>query len=112
MSDDVLRNPKDPLLKTGPEVEKDILRKFGQLANGFPRHEVINAAWNLIITTIRQDAETRFRAEKLFDEYAGRMKHTLLEQHYDNAGKRKNIYPFTQNLDMPLVELKTEFFKT
>ena len=112
MAEDILRNPKDPLHKTGPEVEKEILRKFGQLAHGFPRHEVLNAAWNLILNTIRQEAETRLRAEKLFDEYSGRAKNALLEQHYDLTGKRRNVFPFTQNIEPEMFTIKQDFKKT
>lgn len=112
MSEDILRNPKDPLHKVGPEVEKEILRKLGQLAHGFPRHEVLNAAWHLVLNVIRQEAETRLRAEKLFDEYAGRAKNTLLEQHYDLTGKRRNIFPFAQNLSPETFTIKQDFKKT
>jgi len=107
-----LRNPKDPIHKLGPEAEKELFKAFGQTAHGFPRDAVLNAAWNVILNVIRQDAEKRTRAENLFDEYAGKAKHNLLEYHYDNTGKRRNIFPFTQNVEVELADFKTEFFKT
>lgn len=100
---DILRNPKDPLLKTGPKAEQELLKAFGQVAHGFPRDVVLNAVLNMLINIIRQDAETRQRAEKLFDEYTGRTKHVLLERHYDNMGKRRNIFPYTQDISVPFL---------
>lgn len=105
---DPLRNVKDPLHKMGPEVEKELLRNLGQVASGFPKDVVVNAAMWLVINTLRQDAATWQRAEVLWNEYFGRHKENL-RNHYDANGKRRNVFPFTQNVDMPLFQNKQSF---
>lgn len=100
---DPLRNPKDPLLKSGPQQEQELMRAFGQVAHGFPRDTVLNVVLNMLVTTVRQSAEKRDLAERLFDDYTGKAKNVLLERHYDNLGNRRNIFPFTQNVEVPFL---------
>lgn len=103
-----LRNPKDPL-HAGPEAAKELFRRFGALAHGFPADAVMDAALNILINAIRGGQATRAGAEKVFDELAGRSKHVLLERHYDNLGKRRNIFPFDQHVNVDFANFKQRF---
>lgn len=98
---DPLRNPKDPLHMTGPEAEKELFRRLGSVCNEFPRETVICAAMNLLINAIRQNEAGRNGAMAAFDEVSGRARHILLEKHYDSLGKRRNVFPFAQIIDIP-----------
>ena len=100
MSLDPLRNPKDPLHKAGPEAGRQLYKELSGVCHGFGGDAVIDAAINLIITVIRQAHPTWSSAEKSFDEKYGRAK-TVLKDHYDSNGKRKNIFPFDQVIVMP-----------
>ena len=95
---DILRNPNDPLHKLTSPQGKELFRKFGEVANGFSTDQVIDAAMNLLINVVRQAASTRDQAEKIIDTLNYQAKYNLLEHHYDNTGKRKNIFPFTQGV--------------
>jgi hypothetical protein len=103
-------NPKDPMLTSGPEAERKLFEQLGRVCNDFPREVVAGAASNLIINAIRQNFATRETAEKAFDELFGRTKSLLLDQHYDSVtGKRRNIFPFTQHIEIPLTIDKDGF---
>ena len=91
-------NPKDPLLKTGPESEQALFKSLSLLCDGFPTDVVINAAANMLINAVRQTRQTRPEAERYIDELIGRTKTILLDRHYDSAGRRKGIFPYDQHL--------------
>lgn len=101
MSDDPLRNPRDPLHKSASLVGLDLFREMGRIASGKPADEVISAACNLLINALRQAHPDWMRAEKSFDEAFGRTKQ-LLKDHYDNNGRKKGIFPFDQVVSAPL----------
>ena len=61
-------NPKDPLKKTGPEAEQELLRRFGQMSSGFPNDVVIGAAINLLVNAVRQTYPTQQAASSRYDE--------------------------------------------
>src|SRR5262245_37084044 len=93
----------DPLLAR-PDAERELFRQFSALANGFPREAVRGAAANVLINTFRQDHGSRAKAEAAFDETVTRLKFLLLEGHYDNVGKRRNIFPHTQTIEVPFLD--------
>lgn len=96
-----LRNPKDPLHKAGPEPGRALFVHFTQLASGFPADAVLDAACNVVITAIRQQKPTWRTAEEAFDATLARAK-TILRDHYDANGKRRNVFPFDQVINASL----------
>jgi hypothetical protein len=99
---DPLRNPMDPLRKTGPDQAHELFKQFSQLASGFSTGDVITAAVNVLINAIRQANPTRRAAEARYNELFGQTK-TVLLGHYDSVtGKRKNVFPFTQHIQAQL----------
>ena len=97
---DPLRNPKDPLLNAGPAQQQELFRRFTAAAHGFSMEDVIGACMNVLINAIRQSNPTWSKASERFDEWMGRFK-GILQQHYDTAtGKRRNVFPFHQTLQM------------
>lgn len=100
-------NPNDPLTKVGAEGQQELFQSLVSSSAGHPKDDVINAAVNLLINAVRQHCSTRAVAEKTFDEIVGRAKSLLLDAHYDAAtNKRRNIFPFHQVIEMPLMDLK------
>lgn len=105
---DVLRNPKDPLNNAGPPQGRELFRRFGRVADGFSHEDVIDAAVNLILNSIRQGNAKWPGAEKRFDELFGKSK-TTLRQHYDGPGGRRNIFPFDQTVLMDHFDARDGF---
>jgi acyl carrier protein phosphodiesterase len=99
MTTDPLRNTKDPLRKSGPEAEQELFRALGRACNDFPRDVVLGAAMNLIVNAIRQEHAGRNAACNAFDEVMARTKAVLLDKHYDEMGKRRNVFPFHQVIE-------------
>lgn len=95
MTDDPLRNPNDPLQSSAPDVSLELFRMMGKLAAGRPVEAIVNAASNLLINAVRQNAVDWRRAEVIFDEVYGRSKQ-LLKNHYDTQGRKKGIFPYDQ----------------
>lgn len=95
MNLDPLRNPKDPLHKLSPTAGRELFRALGKACNGFDRNSVLDAAYNLLLSTIRQNNATWHSAEGQYDEMMGRVK-TMLRDHYDANGRRRNVFPFDQ----------------
>lgn len=95
-------NRNDPLHKptTAPLPARELFDRFSAVANGFGTSDVATAAVNLLVNVIRQQHASRSAAEKSFDEMLGRAKNVLLEQHYDLTGKRRNVFPFHQIVEM------------
>lgn len=97
-------NPKDPLLASGPEQQRVLFDRYREASRDFPVDAVMGAAINLVVTALRQSRPSRQLAEQGFNEYAQKTLALLLE-HYDSVtGKRKNIFPFTQVIQMGLHE--------
>jgi hypothetical protein len=101
--DDPLRNPKDPLIGSGPDLGLELFRQLSQAANGMPYDAVINATSSLFINTIRQSASDWARAERAFDEAFGRAKQ-ILKNHYDANGRKKGIFPYDQGISLELLK--------
>jgi hypothetical protein len=92
-------NPNDPLLKSGPERQRALFDAFKTTADKCSVEDVAGAAVNLIINAVRQAHSNRTQAEAHFNELFGRAKSLLLE-HYDANGKRRNVFPFTQVIEL------------
>lgn len=105
--DDPLRNKKDPLHKAGPEAGKELFRHFSQVAHGFPKDAVMDAAFNMIINMVRTSHDSWQKAEPLIDQIHAKVK-TTLRDHYDPIGKRRNIFPFDQVIEMPFLDLRNK----
>jgi hypothetical protein len=101
-------NPKDPLHQptAGPDAARELFSAFSKVAHGFSRADAIMAAANILLNAIRQENPTRIGAERAFDELLGRSKNVLLEHHYDLTGKRRNIFPFHQTMNIPHLDLR------
>jgi hypothetical protein len=94
-------NP-DPLQGL-PEQERALFDAFRKAAAGKNVDAVIGASINMLINVIRQMEPTRKEAEARWDMLFGRGKTLLLDRHYDLVtGRRKTIFPFTQQVKMPL----------
>lgn len=104
-NNDPLRNNKDPLRTSGPDAEQELFRAFGQAATGYPFEIALGAALNIILNGVRQSEETREGARAKFDELVSKGRFILLEKHYDAMGKRRNVFPFTQHIEVPLMKL-------
>lgn len=86
-----------------PEQERMLFEIFKKASAGKNVDAVIGAAINLLINVLRQIEPTRKEAEARYDMLFGRGKTLLLDRHYDSVtGKRKTIFPFTQQVKMPL----------
>jgi hypothetical protein len=93
-------NPKDPLKKIGPDASRELFRRLGQEANGFPADAVVDAAVNVLINALRQSNATRAQAERAFDDMFGRAK-AILVDHYDMLGRKRGIFPYDQVITVP-----------
>ena len=98
-------NPKDPLNKT-VDAQRELFTRFAAASNGFSIEQVHGAAAILILNAVRQAHPSQKAALDSFDEIFSKCR-TLLADHYDGAGKRRNIFPFHQTIEMPLFNAKT-----
>lgn len=105
---DPLRNPKDPLHKSGPDAGKELFRTLSPICHGFDGEAIMDAAFNLVINMIRQSKANWRDAEALFDERLARSK-TALRDQYDANGKRRNVFPFHQHITVDHVSSKNKF---
>jgi len=103
-------NPKDPLSKEdiAPSNGRELFTQLSQVAHGFSAADVQSAAVNLLVNVVRQNHDTRYAAERAFDEIVGGAKNLLLEKHYDMVGKRRNIFPFDQVIVPMRVEARSK----
>jgi hypothetical protein len=102
-------NPKDPLLKTGPERQLDLFKDFSKSAHGYSAEDVIGAAGNVLVTALRQTHATREKAAERFDEVFGKLK-TILMGHYTSAGRLKGVFPYDQVISAPLIDSQSSIF--
>jgi hypothetical protein len=100
----MLNNPKDPL-HSQSDAEKTLFEALAKVCNGFTQEQVAGAALNLIVNAIRQGYATDKGALDAADAAHAAMR-KILVAHYDNAGRRRNIFPFHQIVEMPFVDLK------
>lgn len=111
MSLDPLRNPKDPLRKSGPDQQHELFRRFAREADGFSTEDAVGAALNVLINALRQAHSTRGAAEASYNEHVGRMKQILMN-HYDGAGRRLNLFPHHQVINMPHLDDRDKIAET
>ena len=90
---------KDPLLLSSPDQQKALFDAFCQVANGFSAEQVVGAAANMIVNGLRQAHATRDAAMNGLDRVAAQAK-TIIDGHYDATGKRRNVFPFHQMLEV------------
>lgn len=109
MDDNHLRVGKqnaDPLTDTAPEAGRVLFDRMNKVAKDFPFEAVVNAASNVLLNVMRQRNATRAEAERDFNEMFGRLK-SILMAHYDGpTGKRRSVFPFHQNIDMPFLDFR------
>lgn len=107
---DPLRNPLDPLNEQ-PDADKKLFRLLARNCHDVPAPVVASASANLIVNAIRQQCASRKNALDAFDAVATKAR-AILADHYDGAGKRRNVFPFSQVVDIPFVPTENKFFKT
>lgn len=98
-------NPKDPLIKATPNAERELFTAFAKQANGFTREQVLGAAINLIVNALRQEHQTRLKALEDFDQLIAKAR-ALVADHYDVLGRRRNVFPFHQTIEMPMLDAR------
>jgi len=96
---------KDPMLVATPDNAKELFIRMSQVANGFSTDDVIGAAVNMLINGIRQGQPTRAKAEAAIDEIFGKTK-AILVNHYDQLGRKRGIFPFDQEVNGKLFNLR------
>lgn len=100
-------NPKDPLHKTS-DAQRELFNRLTASASGFTTEQVLGAAANLIVNAVRQAHATQKPALDSLDEIFSHVR-TLLAGHYDTMGKRRNIFPFHQHVEMPMLDARPKF---
>lgn len=70
--------------------ERKLTAAWGQIANGYGRDTVIDAAGNILLNAIRQDHATLASAEERFDELVHQMREALRHVHYHRDGTRND----------------------
>lgn len=91
-------NPKDPLPKLQHEAGKELYKRFGNCATGFQTNDVISAAANMIVNSLRLVYDNRKDAEARMAEIMGRSSQALRDCYDGSTGKRRNIFPHTQHI--------------
>lgn len=99
-------NPKDPLSKTS-DAQRELFDRLTASAAGFTIEHVAGAAANLIVNAIRQAHPSQKSALDSLDEIFSHVR-TLLAGHYDTQGKRRNIFPFHQHLEVPMLDARAK----
>lgn len=102
-------NPKDPL-NQAHNAERQLFDAFAKTANGFQREQVVGAAINLVVNALRQTHSTQRKALDDFDMLTARVR-ALLAEHYDVLGRRRNIFPFHQTIEMPMFDARPKDVK-
>jgi hypothetical protein len=60
----------------------------------------------MLVNAIRQSQPTRQGAADTLDQLVSRVKLLLLDQHYDAMGKRRNVFPFHQVIEVPRIDMR------
>lgn len=103
---DPLRNKLDPLRKSAPEDGLSLFRAMSDACANRPTEQVVSASANMLVNAIRQKHARRADAEAEMRDVMGRALALLCDQHYDLQGNRRNVFPFAQLIDMPLIDLR------
>lgn len=94
-------NRQDPLNDTETRA-RDMMRAFGKIANQAPVDVVVAASINLLINAIRGAHGSRDAALRRYDQLTSEMR-GVLASHYDGVGRRRNVFPFDQHIQVPLI---------
>lgn len=95
-------NPSDPLAKLAPSG-RELFDRASKLVDGAGYDDILNVGGSLIVNTLRQQHDNRRSAEQHFDEILARAKTKLMEC-YDSTGRKKGIFPYHQNIVVPLIK--------
>jgi hypothetical protein len=90
---------KDPLSQFS-DRQRELFERFTRDADGFSTEQVIGAAANLLVNALRQAHASRDGALDGFDQIAAKTR-ALIADHYDMMGRRRNVFPFNQVIDVP-----------
>lgn len=94
----------DPLLST-PDDQKRLFDAICGVANGFTAEQVLGATVNVLVNAVRQAHPTHAGARASIEQMAESAK-KLLAEHYDLMGKRRNVFPFHQVIEIPHLDLR------
>lgn len=98
---DPLRNPLDPLHKT-PKDGRELFKQLYAAIDGQDRKVVLDAMANLLVNVLREVDDSQKKANDHVDQFAAMTKR-LLDQHYDGLGRRRNIFPHHQIIEVPFL---------
>lgn len=102
---DPLRNPSDPMLGSASDRQLALFRAISAVAHGYSIEETIGAIVNVQANAIRQACPTRLKAFERVDQLT-QINKDLLGSHYDQMGKRRNVFPFDQHIEVPHFDLR------
>lgn len=94
-------NPKDPMNAVNDDRARQILQEVGKHLDNVPNDVVMLVAYNMLLNAVRQKHSRRQGALADFDEMTAKFRHLLAEKHYSVSGKRLNIFPFHQKIELP-----------
>lgn len=97
-------NKMDPLGRT-PDNQRRLFQEMCKVARGATTETVIGAAANLLANALRQSHAKRDDALSSLDALHSEMRQ-LVASNYDAAGKRRNVFPFDQTIEVPLLKMK------
>lgn len=100
----------DPMVQATPKSELELFRRFGKEANGFTQEQVMGAALNLIVNALRQRHDKRKGAFEDYEQLTTKAR-GILAAHYDSLGKRRNVFPFHQTIEMPMFDARPKDIK-
>jgi hypothetical protein len=94
----------DPLTNA-PEPARELHARFGRIADGFQADDVINAALNIMINTLRQRYPKKKDADEAVDRLLAKTRQALADHYFAN-GSRRSIFPFHQVIEVPFLDFK------
>jgi hypothetical protein len=96
---------------TGSMNEQELFRRLSRVAaeGAWSPEQVAHVAMNLFCNAIRQGFSDRKGAEMEFDNLTGLLKTMLLDQYDSVTGKRRQVLPFDQTIEMPLLRVDDKF---
>lgn len=97
-------NSQDPLSQNHP-THIELLQRMSKAVDGASAPAVADAGALITINAMRQQHATRAEAEQAWDQLAARMKEQLMSS-YDASGRRRNVFPFEQQLVVRRLDLR------
>jgi hypothetical protein len=91
----------DPITNC-PEPARELLYRFGRIADGHNADDVINAALNIVINQLRQIYPAKKDAGEAVDRLVAKTRQAL-DNHYFPNGMRRSIFPFHQVIEVPFL---------